>query len=208
MIRPIPWPGAAFTRAVDGDQRNRANRAAASAVLGISGDWARVKQVHSNRVVEVTASGLAAEKADGLFTKVPGLPVSVLTADCLAVVIGGAGGVGAAHAGWKGMAAGVVANLGKRMRSAGIHLAWAAVGPFIGPCCFEVGPEVAVRFPKQVTRSRRGEIAVDLGRAAAEQLDDLPIWWSERCTLHQSGCFSHRGGGTPRRMAAIGWFTS
>ena len=166
-----------------------------------------VRQAHSDRVVEVTVSGRAEGEADGLFTRVSGLPVAVMTADCAAVVMGGAGGVGAAHAGWRGMMAGVVGNLGEKMRSAGIDLSWAAVGPFIGPCCFEVGAEVAVRFPAQVTVSRRGRTSVDLGEALREQLGGLPTWWAGRCTLHQPGCFSHRRNASPRRMAAVGWVT-
>lgn len=205
MIQPLPWPGAAFTLADDGDQRKRATRGAVSAELGISGEWATVRQAHGDRVVEVTASGRAEGEADGLFTRVSGLPVAVMTADCAAVVMGGAGGVGAAHAGWRGMVAGVVGNLGERMRSAGIDLSWAAVGPFIGPCCFEVGPEVAARFPGQVAVSRQGRTSVDLGEALSEQLGDLPTWWVGRCTLHQPGCFSHRANASPRRMAAVGW---
>lgn len=204
MIRPLPWPGAAFTLAADGDQRSRANRAAVSVALGISEKWAGVKQVHGNRIVEVTGSGRAGE-ADGLFTKVSGLPVAVMIADCAAVVMGGAGGIGVAHAGWRGMAAGVVAGLREKMRSAGIGPHWAAVSPFIGPCCFEVGPEVAARFPTQVARSRRGLTSVDLGGAVGEQLEDLPIWWARRCTRHQPGCYSHRRDRTPERMAAVGW---
>lgn len=205
MIRSAPWPGVAFTLAVDGDQRRQAAREAVSAGLGISSEWATVRQVHGNRVVEATGSGLAEGEADAVFTKVAGLPVAVMTADCAAVVVGGESGVGVAHAGWRGAEAGVVACLVNEMRSAGVTLRWAAVGPFIGPCCFEVGPEVAARFPGQVTLSRGGDTSVDLGDALGEQLGDLPTWWSGRCTLHQSGCFSHRRNATIRRMAAIGW---
>ena len=205
MIRPLPWPGAAFTRAAEGDQRDRANREAVSSVLGISSEWATVKQVHGNRVVEVTGSGGVDQEADGLFTRVSGLPVAVLTADCAAVLIGGVGGVGVAHAGWRGMVAGVVGNLRAAMQAAGIALTWAVVGPFIGPCCFEVGPEVAARFAKRNTFSRQGRFFVDLGAAASEQLENLPIWWSERCTVHQADSFSYRRQRTSRRMAAVGW---
>ncbi len=205
MIQPSPWPGAAFTLARAGDQRNPVNRTAVSSRLGISREWATVKQVHSNRVVEVTVPGPVSVEADGLFTRTSGLPIAILTADCAAVMMGGVGGVGAAHAGWRGMAAGVVRALRKKMQSSGIVLDWAAVGPFIGPCCFEVGPEVAEQFPDQIGQSRQGMTSVDLGGAAREQLDDLPIWWSDQCTLHQPGCFSYRRDQTAERMAAVGW---
>lgn len=205
MIQPLPWPGAAFTIESDGDQREQANREVVSAALGVSAEWATVHQVHGNRVVEVEGPGPVGMEADALFTRVPGLVVAVVTADCVAVVVGGTAGVGVAHAGWRGIAAGVVGGMVKAMRSVGLNLDWAAVGPFIGPCCFEVGPQVARRFLPQVTLSRQGRPSVDLGGAVAEQLGDLPIWWSQRCTLHQPGSFSHRRDGTPRRMAALGW---
>lgn len=205
MIQPLPWPGAAFTVAANGDQRRQATRELVSAELGIPSEWATVRQVHGKQVAEVTGSGPAEWEADALFTKQAGLPVAVMAADCAAVVVGGSGGVGVAHAGWRGVVAGVLASLMGRMHSAGIALSWAAVGPFIGPCCFEVGPEVAARFPGMVTVSRQGGTSVDLGAALGEQLGDLPTWWSQRCTVHQPGCFSHRRNGSSQRMAAIGW---
>ncbi len=204
MIQPPSWPGAAFTLAANGDQRRQSSRAVVSAELGISPEWATLRQVHGNRVAEVTAAGVTAE-TDALFTRVVGLPVAVMAADCAAVVVGGPGAVGAAHAGWRGVVDGVVTSLMEAMRSVGIIPSWAAVGPFIGPCCFEVGPEVAARFPGQVSHSRQGRTSVNLGGALGEQLGDLPTWWANRCTLHQPGCFSHRRNASPRRMAAIGW---
>lgn len=190
---------------MDGDQRDPANRVAVSSALGISDDWARVKQVHGNRVIEIEQPGPFTQPADALFTKRAGLPVAVLSADCVAVVMGGAGGVGVAHAGWRGTEAGVVTALKRQMRSAGIELDWAAIGPFIESCCFEVGSEVAIRFPGHISRSRRGRTSVDLGGAIKEQLEDLPTWWSKRCTLHQPGSFSYRRDQTSQRMAAVGW---
>ncbi len=205
MIRPLQRPGAAFTLKADGDQKNPAMRESISLKLGISSDWATVRQVHGTRVVEVGGPGLVEKEADALFTRVAGLVVAVMAADCAGVVVGGKGGVGVAHAGWRGVSAGVVASLMKAMRSVRVAPAWAAVGPFIGPCCFEVGPEVARRFLRQGALSRQGKPSVDLGGALAEQLGDLPTWWSERCTVHHPGCFSYRRDRTSGRMAAVGW---
>jgi hypothetical protein len=205
MIQPLPGRGAAFTLAADGDQRQQATREVVSADLGISPEWATLRQVHGNRVVEVAVSGQVAGGADGLFTKVAGLPVAVMAADCAAVLVGGSEGVGAAHAGWRGVEAEVVPALMGEMRAAGIAISWAAVSPFIGSCCFEVGPEVARRFPCQITLSLGGHTSVDLGAVLAEQIGDVPTWWSQRCTFHQQGSFSHRRNGTVKRMAAIGW---
>ncbi|MCQ3802621.1 MAG: polyphenol oxidase family protein [bacterium] len=204
MIRPLPWPGAAFTLAADGDQRIPRCRQIVAGKLGISPEWATVRQVHGNRAVEATRSGVV-EEADAVFTKVKGLPVAVMAADCAPVVVGGPAGVGVAHCGWRGVVAGVLSSLVDKMQSNGITPSWAAVGPFIGPCCFEVGPEVAARFPRQVSRTRIGQTSVDLGGALGEQLGDLPTWWSQRCTLHEPGCFSYRRNASSQRMAAIAW---
>lgn len=205
MIRPLRRSGVAFTLGADGDQKDPKERGVVSSKLGISSDWATVRQVHGRRVVEVKAPGHLEAGADGLFTTTVGLPVAVMAADCAGVVVGGRGGVGVAHAGWRGVAAGVVPSLLRTMRSGGVEPTWAAVGPFIGPCCFEVGPEVARRFISQQATSRRGKLSVDLGDALAEQLGDVPTWWSERCTVHQPGCFSYRRDRALKRMAAIGW---
>ena len=205
MIQPLRRPGAAFTLEADGDQKDPAKRGIVSEKLGISSDWATVRQVHGTSVVEVAGPGHLEGGADGLFTTTVGLPVAVMAADCAGVVVGGDGGVGVAHAGWRGVAAGVVTSLLGTMRSGGVEPTWAAVGPFIGPCCFEVGPDVSRRFLSQRATSRRGRLSVDLGGALAEQLGDVPTWWSERCTVHQPGCYSHRRDRAPKRMAAIGW---
>lgn len=191
----------------DGDQKNPTQRVIVSEKLGISSDWATVRQVHGARVVEVAGPGHLEGGADGLFTRTVGLPVAVMAADCAGVVVGGDGGVGVAHAGWRGVADGVVTSLLGTMRSGGVEPTWAAVGPFIGPCCFEVGPDVSRRFVSQRATSRRGMLSVDLGGALAEQLGHVPTWWSERCTVHQPGCFSHRRDRARKRMAAIGWFS-
>lgn len=206
MIRPLRRPGAAFTLEADGDQKDPKMREKVSSKLGISSHWATVRQVHGRRVMEVTGPGTDGE-ADGLFTRTAGVPVAVMAADCAGVVVGGPGGVGVAHAGWRGVEAGVVTALLAAMRSGGVAPSWAAVGPFIGPCCFEVGPEVARRFPSQGALSRRGRLSVDLGGALSRQLGEIPTWWSERCTVHQPGCFSHRRDRAGERMAAIGWIS-
>ena len=105
------------------------------------------RQVHGARVLRVAApfAGPPAE-ADGLVSTAAGLPVGVVTADCVPVLVACAGGgaVAAIHAGWRGLAAGVVeAGAGAVLALAeGSPIPRAAVvGPHIGPCCYEVdGP--------------------------------------------------------------------
>jgi YfiH family protein len=85
--------------------------------------------------------GTALEEVDGHVVRSPGLAPLVLTADCLPVALAGPGGVAMLHCGWRGLAAGIVAR-GVAM----VEATSAAIGPGIGPCCYEVGPEVLGSF--------------------------------------------------------------
>jgi hypothetical protein len=174
--------------------------------LGITTEWAEVKQSHGNDVVRVGAPGRAGE-ADAIWTSEPGLPIAVFTADCLGVVLHAADATGVAHAGWRGAASGVVARLREEMSHAGHPPGRAAVGPGIGPCCFEVGPEVASLFTGFAAVTRWGTSSVDLPAVISSQLDGLDVWSSPSCTFHDEGLFSHRRDGTPMRLVSLGWST-
>ena len=200
-----PTAGVAFTAAEDGDVRSdRVARRRVSDELGIPSRWATARQIHGGLAVEATDRGDLGE-ADAIFTSVPGLPVAVFTADCLGVVVRGLGGVGVAHAGWRGIAAGVISTLRHAMDSAGLRPTHAYLGPAIGPCCFEVGQDVSERFPGEVTNTSWGTVSVDLTAAALRQLTGLRVWESGRCTMHEPDLLSHRADATPARMASIGW---
>lgn len=206
MIIP---PGAAgrviFSDAGDGDLRSDAGaRVELSRQVGIASEWATVSQVHGSRVVRVSAPGPAGE-ADGLWTAEPGLPVAIFTADCLAVALQARGASGLAHAGWRGAAGGVVSGLRDAMSEAGYVPERAFIGPGIGPCCFEVGPEVGERFSSNLARTSWGSASVDLYGAVRDSLPDLDVWAAEVCTKHDIGWFSHRADGTLSRQAGIAW---
>jgi copper oxidase (laccase) domain-containing protein len=81
----------------------------------------------------------------------------------------------------------------------------AGIGPGIGACCFEVGPEVAERFARSRATTTWGTASVDLGAVLTEQLGGLETWAVGACTFHDDGWFSHREDGTTNRLAAIGW---
>ncbi|MGH8875413.1 MAG: polyphenol oxidase family protein [Acidimicrobiia bacterium] len=208
MIRP--FPGAAFTAAPDGDLRgDQLARARVSELLGVPSRWATVEQVHGGKVVEATGP-VSHGPADALFTTRPGLPLAVFSADCVTVVLTTEGeeppqAVGVAHAGWRGLAAGVIGNLRRGMLEAGAPPVRAAVSPSIGPCCFEVGPEVAALFPGPVRSTSWGAASVDLWALALRQLEGLEVWESGMCSHHQPGWFSHRRDATIARSAAIAW---
>ena len=205
MNRPPGVDGVAFTDGADGDQRNDMTaRSAVSAWLGIPRQWATVRQVHGITSHRATTPG-ELDEADALWTDVPGLPLAVFTADCFGVVLLAGSAVGVAHAGWRGTANGVVAALRREMTEQGHEPKIGAVGPGIGPCCFEVGAEVAERFPDDVTETTWGTRSVDLVSSIRRQLEGVEVWIAGSCTMHDPGLFSHRQTRTLLRHASITW---
>jgi YfiH family protein len=205
---PVPTKsggGVAFSDASDGDLRADPDRRSELARrLGIPDRWATLTQVHGSRVVEVNEPGDHGE-ADAMFTSRTGLPLAIFTADCAGVVVHAHRAVGVAHAGWRGAAEGVVATLIAAMRRAGFEPYSAAIGPTLGSCCLEVGPEVSTRFEGFTSNTSWGSPSIDLGKAVVAQLDGIATWTAARCTMHEPGSFSHRRDRTLARMAAIGW---
>ncbi len=110
--------------------------------LGLpAGGIATARQVHgAELVVHPTETGEAAA-ADGHVLAEPGDAALVFVADCLPVAVAGPGGVAILHCGWRGLAAGIVAR-----GAAAVGATEAAIGPGIGPCCYEVGDEVLGAF--------------------------------------------------------------
>lgn len=177
-----------------------------------------VDQVHADGIVEVVSpSGCLATlgPADAMFTTRPDVVLAVRTADCVPVLVAGPGVVAAIHAGWRGVAAGIVGKTLARMAEVtGIRPedCVAAVGPHISAASYEVGPEVvagiaASGVPPEVFV--RPERHVDLRAAVAHQLTVASVSAIEhvhRCTLLDSDLFSHRREGpvTGRQAALIG----
>ncbi len=202
----LPGPfGVVFTDGEEGDQRSDLTaRSAVSSWLGIPRTWATVRQVHGNVVIEATRPGDLGE-GDAIWTELPELPLAVFTADCFGVALIAPEAVGVAHAGWRGAAGGVVTELRAEMSARGHEATSAAIGPGIGPCCFEVGVEVAGRFPSDQARTTWGSASVDLSTAIRRELEGLDVWLSGACTMHEPGLFSHRENGTLLRHASIVW---
>ena len=153
-------------------------------------------QVHSTRVLRA-APAMRGEHADGLWTDEPGLPILAMSADCLPIVLARAGAddpaVAVLHAGWKGLLAGIVEA---GVDALGGGTLTAAIGPGIGPCCYEVGEEVATpfreRFGDDVMRESRLDLWTSAERAlraaGVEQIDRF-----DRCTACEPETFfSHR----------------
>lgn len=207
MIFPPGYPGIAFTTAGDGDMRgDQVDRDKAAAYLGIPQLWAVVDQVHGSTVVRATAA-VNYGPADALFTTEADLPLAIFTADCLGVALIADGAVGVAHAGWRGVVAGVVPNLVEAMTDAGFPPLRAGIGPGINSCCYEVGADVAEQLPGFVSETTWGTVSVDLPRAVRGQLGALEIWEAGECTKCSAPFHSHRVNATPARMATIAWIT-
>lgn len=200
--------GVGFSGGGDGDLREPSARTTFAASLGVPPAWASGRQVHGAEVAVASGPGDVGD-VDAIVTAVAGLPIAVFTADCLGVVLHGHGVVGVAHAGWRGLAAGVLEATVAAMEGLGGTPTRAAIGPAIGPCCYEVGDEVvaAVGHPATTTWGTRsvdlGAAAVDRLVAAAPSLLDVAV--DGRCTRCAGDLHSHRADGTTARMVAVGW---
>jgi len=203
MILPEGFRGAAFSQAADGDASQPQVRAGIASQLEVGTEWADARQVHGRVVIEAIAPGRLGE-ADGLFTRVAGLPVFVRTADCVPVILEGENSAAVVHAGWRGMAAGVISAARRAMEAAGAAPLRAAIGPSIGPCCYAVGPEVRKVFEGFLVSTRNGEPGIDLWAAAAAQAEGLVQWSARLCTSCDAGFFSHRAGSAARQLA-VAW---
>jgi hypothetical protein len=155
----------------DAPEAVRENRRLLLAALG-TGDCARLSQVHGVAVVEPAGPGEAGE-GDVLVTRRQGLALAVSVADCLPIVLwdGSRTALAAVHAGWRGVVTGVLeAAIRWLAERARVEALRAAIGPGIRACCFEVGPEVASRFPADFQRSDSEKLRVDLAAAATARL--------------------------------------
>ena len=205
MIRPPGFRGTAFGTLADGDLRkDRHRRATVSAELGIDVEWAFVNQVHGDHVFVVTQPGLQGD-GDAMLTTTPGIPLVVATADCVPIVLEGPGVAAVVHAGWRGAVAGVVEATLQAIERQGRTIERAAIGPAIGPSCYEVGDEVAARFPGFVRTTSWGSQSIDLPASIGAKLDQVDVWTSGVCTFSDDRYASHRRNGTPERQVAVVW---
>ncbi len=181
--------------------------------------FARVKQVHGARAVRADGPSNPVDEADVVVSRAPAVAACVSVADCVPVLLADpdTGAVAAVHAGWRGTLT-LAAAEGVRAlsREAGAPAArlLAAVGPSIGPCCYEVSPDLAARFSREIGPDvvRRGSPPrLDLWaanaavlRAAGLREDGIEVLG--RCTSCEGALFfSHRrdAGRTGRQMAFI-----
>lgn len=215
-------------RLADGDAAEHvlANREALRAALGLPSAPRWLRQVHGTAVFDTEAgtidglpvtAGDAEPEADAAVTRRAGVVLAVLHADCLPVLLCSDDGLvlGAAHAGWRGLAAGVVEATMAAMRVPGERvIAW--LGPAAGPAHYEVGEAVRAAFidgdagaASAFVATRPGHWCVDLYALARRRLAALGvtrIHGGGRCTIGEPDAFfSHRREARTGRMASLLW---
>lgn len=210
-----PYSGLNLSAATsDEPDRVRANRQRVARALGISPEWRSLKQVHGAHVVKVDGLDPPGREVEGdvLFAGVPETPVAVMAADCLPVALVGRRASAAAHAGWRGLCAGVLeAAVSTFDREA--PAAW--IGPSIGPCHYQVDEALINRFRARYPESPefwsadgsshfrfdlRAAARWILRRAGATVGDHEPP-----CTYCDSRFYSYRRDGDTGRHAVVVW---
>lgn len=163
------------------------------------------RQVHST-VVHRAVAGRRGEPGDGLWTEERDVPILAMTADCLPIALSraeGPPGVAVLHVGWRGLRDGIVAE-GVGVLAGATH---AAIGPGIGPCCYEVGEDVAkpfaAAFGADVVSGGKLDLWTSaeraLRRAGVEEVARLDL-----CTFCSPDLFfSHRRTGKPRGVQGV-----
>lgn len=202
------------------------NRAVVHAALPGAPAW--ISQVHGIAVVDAASvqPGQPVRVADASIAAAPGVICAVMTADCLPVLFADLAGtvVGAAHAGWRGLAAGVLGETVAAMRAAGAGEITAWLGPAIGPSQFEVGVEVLdsfvaaanddieaaqVRAAFKPFEGRPGKYLADMNALARLLLgrDGVTrVWGGNHCTATERDRFySYRRDGVTGRLASMVW---
>jgi YfiH family protein len=206
------------TTASDGDLGREAPEVVARQTALTAVRWTTVQQVHGARVVVVDRpDGRLEQDADGIVTAAYDTPIAMMGADCSLIAFASPEGVtGVAHAGWRGLAAGVVAAVAEQMRLLGATAIEAAVGPMIHAECYAFGRDDLDRVAGVLGDAVRstttdGELALDLPAGVAHALDDAGVTRAltlGRCTACEGGWFSYRARIESERHALAVWLPS
>lgn len=213
------------TRDTDPKENVEENKAVVSRALGV--DLKRLKtlnQVHGSSVLVLDEKNLKdpPQEVDAVITRLKGVPVGILTADCLPILIHDPlkSAIGAVHAGWKGtvkrVASKTIDAMNEAFGSKPENLI-AALGPYIGPCCYGIREDAAKEFDSVFADTtdfmlrQNGEIRIDIGLANVKELLEAGLKKSNismaaACTSCNSGVFfSYRkdGGRTGRQLSFI-----
>lgn len=214
-VSQSPWAGLNLGTHVGDDPADVAsNRQQLVDALGCAPAW--LEQTHSVSVVPADPQRVLS--ADASWTDQPGVACTIMTADCLPVLFCDRAGtrVAAAHAGWRGLAGGVLENtIGAMAQPASQLMAW--LGPAIGPRLFEVGAEVRQAFIEAdpvaiqafVPSARPGHFIADIYRLARQRLEAAgvtAVYGGGLCTVSDAERFySYRRDGQTGRFASLIW---
>ncbi len=204
----------------DQPQHVAQNRRRLRQLAGLPGEPVWLSQCHGNRVIELDANHSTGDpdpQADAAVSRQHGVVCAVLTADCLPLLMCDRNGeqVAAAHAGWRGLHAGIIANTVKAFQcNPQDLLVW--LGPAIGPRVFEVGEDVYRAFAAKSPANRAafestgaqrwyGDL-YQLARLELQALSVHAIYGGGRCTCSELDTFySYRRDGETGRMASLIW---
>ncbi len=182
----------------------------------VDAPWSWLHQIHGATVLVVERAGHGAgTEADAACTSVVGAPIAVQVADCAPVAfMDRAGVIGVAHAGWRGLVAGVLESTVSEMRTLGASAPKAILGPCIRPAAYEFGGEdldaVAAALGESVrSTTNDGAPALDLAagvRSVLDRLDVELVAELEGCTSADADTrWSHRGRGDAERQGVVVW---
>ncbi len=205
--------GAVSCRAADGAAAGAEVESRRRKVVDRSWSWLR--QVHGDKVVVVDApGGMAGEVGDALVSRSTDACLAVFSADCATVALASPeGAMGAVHAGWRGLLAGVVQRSVDAMRELGASRVLAGLGPCIHPSCYEFSTtdleEVANRLGSSVrSTTAAGSPSLDVPEAvrlALEEAGAQLIAVEDVCTACSAGHFSYRARRDRGRQALVVW---
>lgn len=161
------------------------------------------RQVHGAELAVHDVPTAQTPSVDGHVIRRPGPIGLVYTADCLPIAVAGPGGVAILHCGWRGLAAGIVSR-----GVEAVGATHAAIGPGVGPCCYEVGDEVLAAFSELGDTVAAGHLLdlTEVSRQLLRRAGVERIESEEICTsCHPELFFSHRRDGGPGRQAGLAW---
>lgn len=166
-----------------------------------------MSQVHGNQVSQVDTNTQSPVIADALISRVPGLPLVVLSADCLPILVSSKRVVGVVHAGRKGILNGIIGKTIAAMYEVGGSDLIATIGPAICRDCYEVDPHMyqeAISLDPYLTTSD-SKHSLDLRASALSQLEKVGVLVNviDICTAHDEGYFSYRRDGNTGRNAGV-----
>ena len=175
--------------------------------------WTWLRQVHGNAVITVTEPGEAAGLAsDAVVTATAGAAIAVHTADCAPVLLLADGAVGVVHAGWKGLASGVIEAAAAALVDLGHPPRQAILGPCIRARCYEFGIDdldhVADRYgPTVRSTTSWGSPALDVAAGVRAACDGLGVELTDSavCTACSPSHWSHRARADAGRQALVAW---